>query len=154
MIIKSNIKEVLNNVAKSFATQASKAVKEKPILRKSKRFGVFKSPANASGRLANSMEIIHYERGVRVTALSYIHFIIYGRKPGRLAPTDKIEQWCKIKGINAPFAVNRSLALNGSTIWQYHQGKDSGVFSDIDLSNELKQLEQELTNELNYELWR
>lgn len=154
MTSNSNIKEALNNVARTFAAQASKAVKEKPILRKSKRLGVFQTPATASGRLANSMEITHYERGVRVTALAYIHYIIYGRKPGKFAPTDKIEEWCKIKGINAPFAVNRSLAINGSTIYQYHHGKNSGLLDDIDISNELKQLEQELTNELTFEIWR
>lgn len=67
---------------------------------------------------------------------AYITVLEDGRKPGKFAPPEVIEQWIDDKPIisdlpkkSLAYLINRSLKENGSLIYQ--QGGKSGVLSDV-----------------------
>ncbi len=66
---------------------------------------------------------------------AYITVLEDGRKPGKFAPPEVIEQWLEDKPIlsdiskkSLAFLINRSLKEHGSKIWQ--NGGKSGILSD------------------------
>lgn len=67
---------------------------------------------------------------------AYITVLEDGRKPGKFAPPEVIEQWIDDKPIisdlpkkSLAYLINKSLKENGSLIYQ--QGGKSGVLSDV-----------------------
>jgi hypothetical protein len=91
----------------------------------------------ASGRSSDSLAYGTNETGGQLTGSNYFYWQIVGRKPGKFAPPEAIEQWIKDKGItpNDPkttikqlaFLFNRKMATKGTDIFI---GKRSGLSFD------------------------
>ncbi len=123
------------------------AIRSKPIT----KFG----PANASGRLADSLrfEVAETSTGYRLSlyAASYALSLEYGRKPGSFPPLKSIQQWIEDKGIvpapdangktiqyKAPegkdysslaYLIARKISQKGTTIYQ--AGQPTGLFGEV-----------------------
>jgi hypothetical protein len=93
----------------------------------------------ASGRSSDSLAYGTDASGGQLTGSNYFYWQIVGRKPGKFAPPEAIEQWIRDKGItpNDPkttikqlaFLFNRKMATKGTDIFI---GKRSGLsFSEI-----------------------
>jgi hypothetical protein len=91
----------------------------------------------ASGRSADSLAYGTDETGGQLTGSNYFYWQIVGRKPGKFAPPEAIQQWIRDKGItpNDPkttikqlaFLFNRKMATKGTDIFI---GKRSGLSFD------------------------
>ena len=47
---------------------------------------------------------------------AYTHFMLYGRKPGKMPPLEPIESWMKAKGLTgSSFAIRKHIADFGTT---------------------------------------
>jgi hypothetical protein len=131
------VDEVLTKYGKMIVAQLQSDIRNKPLPRRKGQSYV----ANASGKLANSVNF-KVENGVlRIYADSYIYFLAYGRKPttggskpGKLK--DIIREWIDAKGIepygniskdSLAFLITRSIHKNGTSL--YPQG--STLLSDI-----------------------
>lgn len=144
------------DIIQRLAMQYANALRSKPIQRVGRRKGVpysFQSPAIATGRLADSVRVETTPDGYAITALSYVHFIEYGRKPGTFPPVTAIESWMKTKGISgSSYAIGKSMADYGSTIWQRYQGNNSGVFDDVDTDKAVEEIAKEIENSMYKDL--
>jgi len=130
------VDEVLTKYGQMIVAQLQSDIKNKPLPRNNGKSYV----ANASGKLAKSINF-KVENGVlRVYADSYIYFIIYGRnknskqEPKSLkswvgwAGSTFLKDWVEAKGLSiSPFAVAYSIARKGTSL--YPQG--STLLSDI-----------------------
>lgn len=144
----------LQKIADDFIRQVQYAIKNKPIDRYSKRLGNFSSSVNASGELHDSLEKELTPDGIKVTCLAYIDYLIYGRPPGGIPPTDKIQSWLDAKGFDYNvYAVSSNIGQFGSTIWQRHKGADSGLLADIDISDAFDELENKLSGLISLDLF-
>ena len=91
----------------------------------------------SSGRSADSLAYGTDETGGQLTGSNYFYWQIVGRKPGKFAPPEAIQQWIRDKGItpNDPkttikqlaFLFNRKMASKGTDIFI---GKRSGLSFD------------------------
>jgi hypothetical protein len=91
----------------------------------------------ASGRSSDSLAYGTDESGGQLTGSNYFYWQIVGRKPGKFAPPEAIQQWIRDKGItpNDPkttikqlaFLFNRKMATKGTDIFI---GKRSGLSFD------------------------
>ncbi len=90
-----------------------------------------------TGQSSDSLAYNVDQSGGQLTGSNYFYWQIVGRKPGRFAPPEAIEQWIKSKGItpNNPnttikqmaFLFNRKMATRGTDIFI---GKRSGLSFD------------------------
>jgi hypothetical protein len=145
---------ILKKVTTSFIKQVRDALATYPIERlgydRDGRQRLFRSPANSSGRLSNSVADEVTDNEIWVTALSYIEKIIYGDKPGWSPTVNVIEKWIgekkdpKLYDYNPISIVNRYYR-EGSSIYRRHQGKNSGVFSKVNIEKELATAIEELS---------
>lgn len=126
--------------------QYQDAIRNNPIERRTKRRGVFRSPVNASGRLANSVEFLFTDTGAQVVCLAYVDKLIFGQPPrGEIPTLSEIENWMVEKGLDYQAAnVATGLDRYGSSIWQRWQGENSGLFSNVKIEEGIKDLEQKL----------
>jgi hypothetical protein len=90
----------------------------------------------ASGRSADSLAYGVDQSGGQLTGSNYLYWQIVGRKPGKFAPPEAIEQWIRDKGITPQgkttvkqlaFLINRKMATRGTDIFI---GKRSGLSFD------------------------
>lgn len=145
--------QTLINLANKFIEQVKEAIYNKPVERYTERMGNFRAPVNATGRLAASVQYDFIDNAIEVSCFSYVHYLLYGRRPGGIPPVNKIEDWIKVKGFQAnPYAVAISIAENGTSIWQRWKGENSGLFDDVDIDTELKDLEEKLSQRYVSEL--
>ena len=149
----SNIeREVLKRNAESIAGNIVKAIKTKPIKRRTKKKGDFTGVVNASGALASSVKIKYTETGFQIWANDYIDALIFGRKPttggGDGAVLRAITRWIPIKGLTGmnAYAATSNIHKFGTSIWQYHKGKDSGLLSDAINKSVITKMSAELTS--------
>ena len=152
MILFSNVQnEVLKKTAEEIAANIVYAIKNKPIKRYTKNKGSFQSVVNASGALAASVRIEYTSAGFRIWAYDYIDALIYGRKPttggGDGAVLRAITKWIPIKapGLNA-YATTSNIHKYGTSIWQAHHGKDSGLLSNAINKSVISKLNDELSS--------
>lgn len=92
----------------------------------------------ASGRSSDSLAYGTDATGGQLTGSNYFYWQIVGRKPGKFAPPEAIEQWIRDKGITPEgrttvkqlaFLINRKMATKGTDIFI---GKRSGLsFQEI-----------------------
>ena len=92
----------------------------------------------ASGRSSDSLAYGTDSTGGQMTGSNYFYWQIVGRKPGKFAPPEAIEQWIRDKGITPEgrttvkqlaFLINRKMATKGTDIFI---GKRSGLsFQEI-----------------------
>lgn len=143
--------EILRRSAAEIAANVVDAIRNKPIKRFTKNKGHFEGVVNASGRLAASVRWEAYETGFRVYALDYIDALIYGRKPtensGNGSVLAEIKAWLPIKGLAHlnPYAVTSNIHKYGTSIWQEHQGKDSGLLANAINESVISKIRTELT---------
>lgn len=140
-------REMLTDLGNWYANLVADAIKRKPIARKTNAQGEFSAIANASGRLAQSLRTEVDEKAVRVYALSYIDKLVFGQAPSRLDDTTvfEIEQWLNVKGLEfSAVSVMNNLQRNGSSIWQKHQGQNSGLLDDIPLMDKIEEVKKSL----------
>ena len=126
------LKDAFENAAPEIIQRFKEAIRSKPIPRKSAYKGEFSAVANASGRLAESAEVIIDDYSLKLIAFDYWQTLAYGRAPGSVPNVDSIQEWI----INKNLDLNaNSTALNigffGTTIWQKFQGANSGIFSEV-----------------------
>lgn len=90
----------------------------------------------ASGRSSDSLAYGTDSTGGQLTGSNYFYWQIVGRKPGKFAPPEAIEQWIRDKGITPEgrttvkqlaFLINRKMATKGTDIFI---GKRSGLSFD------------------------
>lgn len=148
----SNVQQqVLKRTAEEIAANIVYAIKNKPIKRYTKKKGSFEAVANASGALAASVRIEYTEKGFRILAYDYIDAIIYGRRPttggGDGAVLRAITKWIPIKapGLNA-YAVTSNIHKYGTSIWQQHHGKDSGLLENAINNSVIEKLNADLAS--------
>lgn len=90
-----------------------------------------KPPANASGKLAESLRYEATEESLKVYALDYIYYLQFGRKPGKKPPKAVIRKWIDDKGIvpeerngktiskdSLAFLIQRAIGEKGTMIYQ------------------------------------
>lgn len=151
----------LNEVVDDFIRQVLDAIKNKPIDRVSMRFNratgeydrrAFKATVNASGRLYDSVQKRFYDDGVVVRCEEYINDLIFGKPPGEPVDQTDIQQWMEDKKLPrlgyktpGPKLISDKINKFGSSIFIAHQGKDSGLLSDVNIEAALLTLKQKLT---------
>ena len=131
VFLNSALEEYLNPLA----AQYSEALRSHPIKRKRRDGSAFESPANATGRLAESVRVdIDAGNSVAyIVALYYVEFVVYGRRPGKLPPVDRIRDWTIAKNISGnPFAISKAIEESGTSIFREFQGAASNVFENVD----------------------
>ena len=145
VFLSSALEEYLNPLA----AQYSEALRSKPIKRKRLDGTGFESPALATGRLANSVRVdIDAAQSVAyIVALYYVEFVVYGRRPGKLPPVDKIGDWAIAKNIPGnPFSIALSIAEFGTSIFREFQGAASNVFEDVNPNEGFSDLRSSVFN--------
>jgi hypothetical protein len=157
-IVLSNIQnEVLKNTAEDIAANIVFAIRNKPIKRYTEAKGEFQSVANATGALARSIRIEYTPTGFRIWAYDYIDAIIYGRRPttggGNGAVLTAITRWIPFKapGLNA-YAVTSNIHKYGTSIWQQHRGKDSGLLANAINKSVISKLNADLASYLSNDI--
>lgn len=143
------IQEILKRNASEIAANVVDAIKNKPITRYTKSKGKFSSVVNASGRLASSVRYTTDENGFKIYAYDYIDALIYGRKPtsggGDGAVLRAIREWLPAKGLDLnPYAVTSNIHKYGTSIWQEHHGKDSGLLANAINESVISRIRTEL----------
>ncbi len=148
----SNIQnQVLKSTAEEIAANIVYAIKNKPIKRYTKNKGSFQSVVNASGALAASVRIEYTPTGFRIWAYDYIDALIYGRRPttggGDGAVLRAITKWIPSKGLDLnPYAVTSNIHKYGTSIWQAHHGKDSGLLENAINNSVISKLNADLAS--------
>lgn len=140
-------KSLFEDLANDFIAQVKNAIQTKQVTRKTKAKGQFSSTVNASGRLANSLRMELDDAGLSVLCLSYIDALVYGAPPQRIETTVfEIENWLNVKGLDYNAAnVMSNLQKYGSSIFQEHNGQNSGLLDDVNIDSKLETLKQKLT---------
>lgn len=140
-------REMLNDLGAWYAEMVAEAIRTKPIDRKTKAQGEFSATAEASGRLSQSLRHEVTEESLKVYALAYIDKLVYGQQPSRLDNTTvfEIENWINAKGLDlSAVSVMNNLQRNGSSIWQKHQGENSGLLDGIPLEERIQEIKRSL----------
>lgn len=142
--------EEILSIMEELARQYSKALKNKPIQRigrKDNKPYSFTAVPYSSGKLANSVQVDAYYLKYNISALHYVHYIEYGRRPGTYPPVNAISQWMKKKGFaGSTYPIARSMYEYGSTIYQRYKGENSGIFDEIDIDKAMKKIEEAISN--------
>jgi hypothetical protein len=88
--------------------------------------------SSSSGKLASSIETIITEDGGKILIAFYAYFLIYGRRPGKMPPVSAIKDWLRDRGIDekAAWPIARTIAREGSKLWQKYRGGNSGIFAE------------------------
>lgn len=142
--------QALREVADDFASQVVDAIKNKPIRRRSRKpgVGIFEAPVNATGRLANSVQPQFTDEGIQVLALAYIDNLIFGQAPGQAPNVMEIEKWLMAKGLNySPAGIVKQIYKYGNSIFAEHQGEDSGLLADVNISGSIEKLKEKLSRQ-------
>lgn len=140
-------KSLFEDLANDFIAQVKNAIQNKQVTRKTKAQGQFSATVNASGRLANSLRMEIDDTGLSVLCLSYIDSLVYGAPPQRIETSVfEIESWLNVKGLDFNAAnVMTNLQKYGSSIFQEHNGANSGLLDDVNIDSKLESLKQKLT---------
>lgn len=79
----------------------------------------------ASGKFERELREEATETEGTIFASGHARQMINGRKPGSLPPVQAIEDWIQAKGLDLnPWAVAKSIAKKGTTIFRGRQGLD------------------------------
>lgn len=137
---------LLEDLARDIIAQVKNAIENKPIKRKTKAQGSFQAPVNASGNLANSLRFEINESNLKIYCLAYIDNLIYGQPPSKIDTTVfEIENWINSRGLELnAVSVLENLQRFGSSIFQEHQGSNSGLLSDVNFESKLNQVREKL----------
>lgn len=138
--------QLFNDFGLWYAEEVKKAIKNKPIKRKSiSKPDGFESVVNASGQLHDSVRHEVTDQEVNVYALSYIDKLIFGQPPGERVEVSEIEKWLEARGLNYNArTVTRNIRAVGSSIWNEFEGRNSGLLLDIPLEQKIEELKQQL----------
>lgn len=131
------IVEVLSKYGEVVKKQYVDDIKNKPAT----KYG----PANASGKLANSVRLEVDEKGLRLYAEGYAYFVENGRKPGKTPPRAAIEKWITDKGLvsdistkSLAYLIQRKIAREGTEAYKQGGTKLLGDIITQDLINSIK----------------
>jgi hypothetical protein len=141
--------QCLREVADEFSRQVVNAIKTKKIRRRSRKpgRGIFEAEVNATGKLAESVHHEFTDEGIQVLCNSYIDKLIFGQPPGEPVNVSDLQKWIDAKGLDYDAqSLARQIYLYGSSIYAEHQGQDSGLLSDVDISNNISRLQEKLTS--------
>lgn len=129
-----------------FVWQVKHAIETKPINRRTQKQGDFSAVVNNTGRLRDSVRKEYTSDEMRVICLSYIENLVFGLAPGKFdSPVSDIDMWLAQKGLEYnPYNVSQNLFNRGSSIWQYFKGADSGLLAEVDVSQALEDLKEQL----------
>ena len=80
---------------------------------------------NNVGTASSSLKVESTENSLKIKGVGYIRFLDVGRRPGKFAPPEVIQEWVRTKlGITEPkenksvaFLINRKLKVEGSRIY-------------------------------------
>jgi hypothetical protein len=138
---------LFQDLANDFIGQVKNAIKNKPVRRKTKAKGSFSATVNASGKLADSLRVEIDDEGLSVICLAYIDQLVYGAPPQRIETSVfEIERWLAIKGLDYnPVNVMTNLQKYGSSIFQEHQGANSGLLEDVNIEEKVRKVRERLT---------
>lgn len=131
------IVEVLSKYGEVVKKQYVNDIKNKPAT----KYG----PANASGKLANSVRFEADEKGLRLYALGYAYYVENGRGAGKAPPRAAIEQWITDKGLvsdistkSLAYLIQRKIAREGTEAYKQGGTKLLGDIITQDLINSIK----------------
>lgn len=137
-------KAALKRFGDAYAEKVVHAIKNKKVERYTSFRGNFSSVVNASGRLANSVNVKEANDEVGVYALEYINKLIYGERPGSTPNFQSFSEWKRAKKVGGSVQqLIRAYRRGGSSIWQRWKGQNSGLL-DFDYSAEYSQLTAEI----------
>ena len=146
--------EVIREFGETLKYKLAEAIRSKPIRRRTPAQGSFEAPVNASGRLAESVESVLEGNTLNIKANDYIWYLVFGRPPtssmgsGEVYPA--IVQWLEDKGLDiSPYAVTHNIHKYGTSIWQEHQGNESGLIDDILTQQAIDELADKLVSVLD-----
>jgi hypothetical protein len=141
--------QALREFGETLEERFKEAIRNKPIQRRTPSQGSFSAPVNASGRLAESARTQLEEGNLNLYALDYVWYLVFGRPPtrnmgsGDVLPA--ISQWLQDKNLPfSPYAVTSNIHKYGTSIWQEHQGKDSGLLEDLLTDADISELGDKL----------
>lgn len=136
---------LFEDLATDYILQFQDAIKNKPIRRKSVyNPDGFEATVNASGKLHDSPRIEVTENSIDVHVLAYIDDLVYGKPPSKVNKLD-IEVWLQNKGLQySATSIVENIKDFGNSIFIEHQGANSGLLDDIDISEMLDTVKQKL----------
>jgi len=145
-------KQAIKEFADEYVKQFKKAIHKKKVARRRTLLPTrFSRPVNTTGKLAKSIKYkISTSGELFFTTEDYLYWLIYGRKPNsKMPPIAAISAWMKSKGIKSdkedkygvsPWAIAKSIAKNGSTIYRNYKGETSNLLNDIPVDEMLEKL--------------
>ena len=143
------IDEILTKYGNTIIERLRNDIKNKPLPRRGGQSYV----ANASGKLADELNMTVENGVLKIYANKYVYYLVYGRKPNRIQDPAKIKawvgwagstfikDWVEAKGLSiSPYAVAYSIARKGNSL--YPQG--STLLSDVINPNMVNSLKSEI----------
>lgn len=142
-------KQALKEFAEKYKLGVQNAIKKKKIARRRTLLPTrFSTPANNTGKLAKSIKYrIGSNGSLRFSSEDYLYQIIYGRKAdNKQPPISAIEAWMASKGITgvSPWAIAKSIAKNGTSIYRNYKGNPSNLLNDLPTDKWLNELYQKM----------
>jgi hypothetical protein len=150
----------LKQFANDLIPEIINAIKTKKVARQSVRWDMaarqyiyrrFEAVVNASGRLADSVQDVYGDDQLKIICEGYIDKLIFGQEPGEPVDDSSILRWMDDKGLassqRGAALIGTKINRFGSSIWIEHQGKDSGLFADIDFDSAIAKLQKTLADE-------
>lgn len=137
-----------------FAKQAT--IDMKLAVRTKKISNGRQSAVNASGSLDESIGYKLLPDGVEIYGNDYVYYLVYGRRGGNAPPFQSIREWIDDKGIvpdrgstdedkdGMAWAIVKTIAKEGTSIYKTFNGQDSGLFADIFDEESLAELGEQL----------
>ncbi len=140
--ISEEIRKTLVDYGKKFGNETIKQLVKELIKLKKVATGKLKDSFDFKLKGAIESFIIEFE------AENYVRFVNDGRRPGKFAPVDAIESWCKTKGIDEKYAylINLKIktfgikptdfffnVLNENKILKYSEGLEDALGRKLDL---------------------
>lgn len=123
-------------------------IRNKPIKRRTENKGQFEAIVNASGELANSLDYHIDGYTLYITANEYWREVVYGQEPGVIPDVASIAKWLQDKSLSlSPQRVAMNIGYFGNSIFQEHQGENSGLFDEATDQSILSDFNQKLANE-------
>ena len=145
-------KQAIKEFAEQYKKEVQKAIYKKKVSRVRTLLPTrFSTPVNSSGSLAKSIKYkIKSDGELRFSSNDYLYFLIYGRKSSsKMPPVSDIREWMRQKGIKtdeesklgvSPYAIAKSIAKNGSSIYRKYKGQQSNLLNDVPVDKLLNEL--------------
>jgi len=108
---------------------------------------------NNTNQASDSLKEVSTNNNLKIKGVGYIRFIDVGRKPGKFAPVDVIQEWVRTKlGIQdekevkqVAFLVNRKLAVKGNRMFL---DKSKGLQLDEIIEMGIEKINEAITDNI------